>query len=64
MANFRRSLTLVECPSCQYTWPATEADLGLQSCPGCGIALEVKRVAIAWSYEAAVVTVVKADDDT
>ena len=44
----------VECPSCQYTWPASEEGLGLQSCPGCGIVLEVKRVAIAWSYEAAV----------
>ena len=36
----------IECPSCQYTWPATEAGLGLQSCPGCGIVLEVKRVAM------------------
>ena len=54
----------IECPSCQYTWPATEAGLGLQSCPGCGIVLEVKRVAIAWIYEAEVVTVVKADEAT
>jgi len=31
----------VECPSCQHIWPASEAVLGLQSCPSCGAALEV-----------------------
>ena len=31
----------VECPSCQHTWPATEADLGLQKCPACNADIEV-----------------------
>jgi len=41
----------MKCPNCRHTWPATEADLGLQKCPSCGIALKVKRVAVAWSHE-------------
>ncbi len=45
----------VECPSCQHTWPAAEADLGLRHCSVCGAALEVTRVPVAWQYEAVVV---------
>ena len=41
----------VECPACTDSWPATEADLGLQKCPTCGADLEVTRVPVAWSYE-------------
>ncbi len=49
----------VECPSCQHSWPASEAVLGLQSCPSCGLALEVSRLPVVWIYEAVEVTVVK-----
>ena len=49
----------VECPNCQHSWPATEADLGLQSCPGCGIALEVTRQPLVWSYAAVAAAVKK-----
>ncbi len=54
----------VECPSCQHSWPASEAVLGLQNCPSCGLAVEVTWRPVAWQYEAVAVTTVKADDDT
>jgi len=54
----------IKCPACPHSRPATASDLGLQSCPSCGAALEVTRVPIAWQYEAVTVTAVKADDDT
>jgi len=31
----------VECPSCQHSWSASEADLGLQKCPACNADIEV-----------------------
>ena len=52
IAKVRRDLANnIECPACTDSWPATEADLGLQKCPTCGADLEVTRVPVAWSYE-------------
>ena len=54
----------IKCPACPHSRPATASDLGLQSCPSCGLAVEVTWRPVAWQYAAVAVTTVKADDDT